>query len=63
MSEEIRFKIAQLNDELDSILDPSSFVLNPRVNEIFAEIAELQEECEHNFVNGECEFCGMYEED
>ena len=63
MSEENRLKITQLNNELNSIVDPTSFVLNPRISEIFDEITKIQEKCEHNFVNGECEFCGMIKED
>ena len=38
-------------------MDPTTFVLNPRIGEINKEIKELQAQCQHNFVNGVCEFC------
>lgn len=57
MSKEIKMKIDALNKEAEQLLDPTTFVLNPRIQEIDKEIHALQAECEHNFVNGICEFC------
>ena len=57
MSKEIKMKIDALNKEAEQLLDPTTFVLNPRIGEIDKEIRTLQAECEHNFVNGICEFC------
>ena len=57
MSKEIKEKIDALSKEAESLLDPTTFVLNPRIEEINLEIAKLQNECKHNFVNGICEFC------
>ncbi len=57
MSKEIKMKIDALNQEAEQLMDPTTFVLNPRIGEISREITELQKQCTHNFVNGICEFC------
>ena len=57
MSKEIRMKIDALNEEIEQLMDPTTFVLNPRIGEIDKEIRELQAKCKHSFVNGICEFC------
>lgn len=57
MSKIIKEKIDALNQEIEQLMDPTTFVLNPRIHEIDKEIRALQAECEHNFVNGICEFC------
>lgn len=57
MSKEIKMKIDALNQEIEQLMDPTTFVLNPRIGEIDKEIRDLQAKCEHNFVNGICEFC------
>ena len=57
MSKEIKEKIDALNQEAEQLMDPTTFVLNPRISEISQEITELQAKCQHNFVNGICEFC------
>lgn len=61
MSEEIRNKIEQLTTELKEVFDPSTFVLNSRPAEILMEIGQLQEQCNHHYVNGVCEFCKLEE--
>ena len=63
MSEEIRNKIKEINNELNVSLDPSQFVLNPRIGELLQELENLQRQCEHHFIDGTCEFCGMAEEE
>jgi prefoldin subunit 5 len=57
MSEIIKERIDALNQEIEQLMDPTTFVLNPRIQEINKEIRALQAKCEHNFVNGICEFC------
>lgn len=57
MSKIIKEKIDALNQEIEQLMDPTIFVLNPRINEINNEIKTLQAQCNHNFVNGICEFC------
>ena len=57
MSQEIKKKIDELSLEVEQLMDPTTFVLNPRIGEIDKEIKALQAQCQHNFVNGVCEFC------
>ena len=57
MSKEIKKRIDELSLEIESLMDPTTFVLNPRIGEIDKEIRALQSQCNHNFVNGICEFC------
>lgn len=57
MSKNIKERIDALNQEIEQLMDPTTFVLNPRIQEIDKEIRTLQTECKHNFVNGICEFC------
>ena len=57
MSKVIKERIDALNKEAEQLLDPTTFVLNPRIQEIDKEIKMLQHQCRHNFVNGICEFC------
>lgn len=57
MSQEIKKRIDELSLEVEQLLDPTIFVLNPRIGEIDKEIKALQAQCQHNFVNGVCEFC------
>ena len=57
MSKEIRTKINALYAELESIIVPGTFTLNPQALRITNEIAELQSKCQHEFVKGQCIFC------
>ena len=57
MSKEIKNKIDELNAELEKMIDPTTFVLNPQAVVIMDQINHLKRECDHNFVNGICEFC------
>ena len=57
MSQEIKKKIDELSLEVERLMDPTTFVLNPRISEIDKEIKALQAQCQHNFVDGVCEFC------
>lgn len=57
MSKVIKERIDALNKEAEQLIDPATFVLNPRIQEIDKEIKMLQHQCRHNFVNGICEFC------
>ena len=61
MSKEIRTRINELSEEAERLMDPTTFVLNPRIGEINQEIEELQSKCQHHFVNGMCEFCDLEE--
>ena len=59
MSKEIRIKMDQLSEEAERLMDPTTFVLNPRIVAINQEIEELQSKCQHHFVEGICEFCDL----
>ena len=59
MSKDIRIRINELSKEAESLMDPTTFVLNPRIGEINQEIEELQAKCQHHFVEGMCEFCDL----
>lgn len=48
--------------QLEDLIDPATFVLNPEAQKIQNEIYELQQKCPHEFENGECKFCGKEEE-
>lgn len=47
---------------LEDLIDPATFVLNPEAQKLMNEITELQSECPHEYVNGECKYCGKEEE-
>lgn len=59
MSKEIQTKIAELNKQLEELIDPTTFVLNPKALAINKQINELQAQCKHHPVDGVCEFCGL----
>jgi hypothetical protein len=59
MSKEIRIRMDELSEEAERLMDPTTFVLNPRIGEINQEIEELQSKCQHHFVRGICEFCDL----
>ena len=59
MSKEIRARMNELSEEAERLMDPTTFVLNPRIGEINQEIEELQSKCQHHFVGGMCEFCDL----
>ncbi len=59
MSKEIRIRMNQLSEEAERLMDPATFVLNPRMVAINQEIEELQSKCQHHFVEGMCEFCDL----
>ena len=61
MSKEIKVKIDELNEQLETLIVPGTFVLSKEVKDIQNCITNLQNQCKHNFVNGICEFC--YKED
>jgi hypothetical protein len=61
MSKEIKESILRLNERLEEIIEPGSFVLNPEVSEIMKRITDLQEKCSHSFIDKKCEYCGKEE--
>lgn len=59
---EIRKRIDECNEKIEEVFNPTQFVLNSETVELMEEIAKLQLQCEHNFVDGVCEFCDMEED-
>jgi len=43
------------------MVEPETFTLNPRVVAIMCQIHRLQEQCQHHYVDGACEFCYVEE--
>lgn len=63
MSMDIKERIDTLFTELANDVNPVMFTLSKRAVEIYNEIDELRDECEHEFVDGECIYCYFQEED
>ena len=59
--EEIKEKIDFNNQLIESLLKPDFFVLNQQVFSLLKENEALRLECEHEFENGVCKFCGKSE--
>ena len=57
--EEIKAKITFNNQKIESLLDPSTFVLKPEINQLIQENKDLRAICKHNFKDGTCIYCGM----
>lgn len=55
--DEIRNKVLFNEMKIKELLDPSIFILQPEVQVLEKEIAELQAECEHEYVDGVCIVC------
>ena len=62
MSKEIKAKIDEYAAEIERLYDPTVFTLNQKLNELGKKIVELQNQCNHLFVDGVCEFCYKGEE-
>lgn len=54
---EIKQKIDANNRLIEQMLNPSQFVLNNTVKDLLKENDALQEQCEHEFVDGFCIYC------
>ena len=59
---ERRLEIDNLNKQIEEALKPNIFILNNTIIDLQKEIWELQNQCEHNFINGFCEYCYKAEE-
>lgn len=58
---EIFTRIQDNKKKIESLLDPTTFVLNPEIVELEEEIFNLQKICKHEFVNHVCKYCGKEE--
>lgn len=61
MSQEIRKQIDEIYQEIENLLNPSSFVLKPEVAILNGEIKKLQKQCSHKFENSQCIYCDKEE--
>ena len=57
-NQEIFSLIKNKQEEIDKLIDPTTFILNDRVVQLQKEIAELQEQCQHEYDNDICKYCG-----
>ena len=60
-NEEIRIRIDELYKLIEEEIDPCSFVLNLQAREYTMEIQEIRQQCNHHFVNGQCQYCDEME--
>ena len=56
---EIKQKIDENNSIIEQLVTPNKFTLNNTVAKLLEENKKLQEQCQHNFINGYCEYCYM----
>lgn len=56
----IQRRVSSIHEEIEEMLD--GFILNPRIQELKHELHDLQEQCEHEYNNGVCVWCGRFED-
>ena len=59
--EEIRDKINFNNKQIQSLMDPSVFILQPEIQKYMEDNEYLKSICPHKYINGECIYCGQPE--
>ena len=57
--EEIRKKINFNNEKIQSLIDPSIFILQPEVQKYMEDNEYLKSICSHKYENGICIYCGQ----
>jgi len=57
---EIRERIDENNARIQAALD--KFVLNEEIQELMKENDKIRAQCQHNFIDGVCEYCDGFEE-
>lgn len=55
--QEIKEKIDNNNQKIESALTPANFVLNTEVQQLMAENERLRAQCTHEFCFGVCKYC------
>lgn len=58
---EIKDKINFNNLMIEKLIDPSIFILQPKVEALLDENEELRAMCPHKFEDGVCVYCGKEE--
>lgn len=56
--EEIRNKINFNNQKIQSLMDPSVFILQPEVQKYMEDNEYLESICPHKYENNKCIYCG-----
>lgn len=56
--EEIKKKINFNNQKIQSLIDPSVFILDPEIQRYMEDNEYLKTICPHIYENGECIYCG-----
>ncbi len=57
--QEIKELINFNNKKIEQLLDPTTFVLQPEVQQLLDENQKLRTICPHIFTQGVCMYCGM----
>lgn len=52
-------QIKYWNKVIEDSFDPTTFVLSKKVSEALKEIEKLQDQCNHEYVDGFCIYCGL----
>lgn len=60
---EIKAEIDKNNEEIKANFDPTTFVLNERIDTLIKRNRELQFFCRHEFVYDKCVYCGLRRND
>lgn len=60
---EIKQKIDENNSIIEQLVTTNKFTLNNTVAKLLEENKKLQAQCQHNFINGYCEYCYMEEKE
>lgn len=58
---EIFTKIESHKKKIEDLIDPTTFVLNPEIEQLQKEIMKLQQICPHHYIEGMCRYCGKEE--
>jgi hypothetical protein len=58
---EIFALVKEKKGQLETLVDPTSFVLNPEAEKLQQEIYNLQQQCSHDFYRGKCKYCELEE--
>lgn len=59
--DEIRNEINYNNKQIQSLLNPSVFILQPEIQKYMEDNEYLMSICPHEYKNGTCIYCGQQE--
>ena len=59
-NQELHQAIKNKQQEIEELFDPTTFVLNPKIERLEKEIEQLQSQCRHDFSDTDkCKICGI----